>query len=202
MVDAPVAMDEQRGRAGRSGSREGEGGYEPPQSPDEDHWAWLGLKVALAMLVANFAASKAGFDAPTWSVLTAAFLATNPPIASGHAALKKVVALAVGIALGVGGAFLASTMPGPPLLHIGVVGLVAGALGSRSPDYLFAAVVGTVVTFVGAGGGDPLAEVATKTVCMVLIGCAVGPAVAWAVEKVRAWHHERRAGGARTEDAA
>ena len=200
MVDSPVVVERERSPGARAPSRERESdasddgesrGYEPPQSPGEDHWAWLGLKVALAMLIANFAATRLGFDAPTWSVLTAAFLASNPPIASGKAALKKVVALAVGIALGVAGAYLANAMPGPPLFHIALVGFVAGALGSRSPDYLFAAVVGTVVTFVGSGGGDPMWEVATKTVCMVLIGCVVGPSVVWAVEKVRAWRHER-----------
>ena len=165
--------------------------YDPPQSPDEDHWLWLGLKVASAMMLANFVALRLGFEAPTWSVLTAAFLATSPPIASGKAAAKKLVALAVGIVLGVAGALMADAMSGIATLHIGVVGLVAGMLGSRSPDYLFAAVVGTVVTFVGSGGGDPTMEVATRTVCMVLIGCAIGPAVVWVIERVREQLHKR-----------
>ena len=168
----------------------GKNGYEPPKSPDEDHWLWLGLKVAFAMLIANFIAIRLGFEAPTWSVLTAAFLATSPPIASGKAALKKLVALAVGIVLGVAGALAADSLSGAPMLHIGLVGLVAGVLGSRSPDYLFAAVVGTVVTFVGSGGDDPTMEVAVRTVCMVLIGCAVGPAVVWVIERVREKMHD------------
>lgn len=159
--------------------------YQPPESPDQDTALWLGLKMACAMLLANFIALRLGFESPTWSVLTAAFLATSPPIASGKAALKKLVALAVGIVLGVAGALAADTLSSVALLHLGVVGLVAGALGSRSPDYLFAAVVGTVVTFVGSAGGDPTMEVATRTVCMVLIGCAVGPAVVWVIERVR-----------------
>ena len=180
------------GRSDGDASPAGERGYEPPSSPDEDSAFWLGLKVALAASIANFIAIRSGFDAPTWSVLTASFLATNPPIASGRAALRKMVALAVGIALGLAGAFMASAMSGLPMLHIALVGLVAGALGSRSPDYLFAAVVGTVVTFVGSGGGNPPVEVAARTVVMVLIGCAVGPAVVWTVEKLRARLHERR----------
>ena len=165
--------------------------YEPPQSPDEDMWYWLGLKVACAMMLANFVALRLGFEAPTWSVLTAAFLATSPPIASGKAAVKKLVALAVGIVLGVAGALMADAMSGVATLHIGLVGLVAGVLGSRSPDYLFAAVVGTVVTFVGSGGDDPTLEVAVRTVCMVLIGCAIGPAVVWVIERVREGMHKR-----------
>ena len=159
--------------------------YQAPQSPDQDTWLALGLKVGIAMILADMIARGVGFASPTWSVLTAAFLATSPPIASAKAALKKMIAMAVGIGLGVAGAYAAQAMSGVPSLHFLLVGAVAGILGSRSPDYLFAAVVGTVVTFVGSGGGDPTAEVATRTVCMILIGCAVGPAVVFAVERLR-----------------
>ena len=165
--------------------------YQPPQAPDEDSALSLGIKVALAMLVADAVARGFGFESPTWSVLTAAFLATSPPIASLHAAFKKVVALMVGIALGALGAWSAIQMAGVTPLHFAMVGLVAGFLGSRSPDYLFAAVVGTVVTFVGSGGGDPLPEVVTATTCMVLIGCVIGPVAAWLVERFKRWRFER-----------
>ena len=147
--------------------------------------------MGLAMLIADAVARASGFEQPTWSVLTAAFLATSPPIGSIKAALRKLVALAVGIALGAAGAYAATLMSGVPSLHFALVGLVAGFLGSRSPDYLFAAVVGTVITFVGSGGGDPLPEVVTTTACMVLIGCVVGPAVVWFVERVRRVWAER-----------
>ena len=160
-------------------------GYEPPQKPEQESWYWLGAKVGLSMVLADLVARNAGFDSPTWSVLTAAFLATSPPIASAKAAGRKLVALAVGIALGAGGAYLAELLSGVPAIHFALVGIVAGILGSRSSDFLFAAVVGTVVTFVGAGGGDPLPEVVTTTACMVMIGCAIGPAVVWAVERVK-----------------
>ena len=179
-----------RSREDEASDREQTGGYKPPESPDEDHFVWLGLKVALAMLIANIVALRLGFDSPTWSVLTAAFLATSPPIASGKAAMKKIIALGVGIALGVAGALMADTMSSIAMLHIGLVGLVAGMLGSRSPDYLFAAVVGTVVTFVGSGGSDPTMEVAVRTVCMVLIGCAIGPMVVWVIERIRRQLHK------------
>ena len=171
-------------------------GYQPPQSPEDDHWLSLGIKVAAAMLIANIVATRSGFEDPTWTVLTAAFLATSPPIASAKAAGKKIVALFIGVALGAAGAYVAQSMSGVPSLHFALVGLVAGALGSRSADYLFAAVVGTVITFIGSGGGDPLPEVIATTTVMVLIGCAIGPVVVWVVERVkRAWY-ERRHGTA------
>lgn len=170
-----------------------EGGYTPPQSPEQDHPLALGIKVALAMWIADAVARSCGFDQPTWTVLTAAFLATSPPLASASAAQQKVVAMFVGIVLGAIGAYSASLMSGVPSIHFALVGLVAGFMGSRSPEYLFAAVVGTVVTFVGTGGGDPLHEVVTTTICMILIGCVVGPLVVLGVEKVRAVMHERRA---------
>ena len=171
--------------------------YHPPQTPGEDNPLALALKVGGAMLVADAVARSLGFEDRTWCILTAAFLATSPPIASGKAALRKIVALFVGIALGVAGALAAGALSGVPMLHIGLVGLVSGFLGTRSPDYLFAAVVGTVVTFVGSGGGDPAIEVAANTVCLVLLGCAIGPAVVWLIERARRFGHERRvAGGA------
>ena len=183
-------VDERRERDGL-GSARGEAGYTSPQSPDRDHPLALGVKVGLAMWLADMIARALGFEAPTWSVLTAAFLATNPPLASARAAVRKTVALAVGLTLGVVGAYAAQAMSGVPTVHFAVVGLFAGWLGSRSPDYLFAAVVGTVVTFVGSGGGDPTAEVATRTICMVLIGCVIGPVVVFAVERVRRFWHDR-----------
>ena len=167
--------------------------YAPPEAPEDNPWYVLGLKVALAMTAGYLLARLCGFESPTWTVLTAAFLATSPPIDSGRAAVKKAVALAVGVSLGAAGAYATQLLPQFPYLHIAVVGFVAGVLGSRSPDYLFAAVVGTVVTFVGSSGGDPLPEVVVQTTCMVLIGCAVGPATVWLVERVRARRAERRA---------
>ena len=130
-------------------------GYTPPQSPEQDHPLALGIKVALAMWLADAIARTLGFEQPTWSVLTAAFLATSPPLASLSAAKEKVIAMLVGIALGAIGAYAASLMSSVPSIHFALVGLVAGFMGTRSPEYLFAAVVGTVVTFVGTGGGDP-----------------------------------------------
>ena len=166
--------------------------YRSPRSPADDHPLALALKIGLAMLLADAIARGLGFESPTWSVLTAAFLATSPPIESARAAVKKVIAMAVGLTLGVLGAFAAKAMSGVPSIHFALVGAVTGLLGSRSPDYLFAAVVGTVVTFVGSGGSDPTIEVVTKTTCMILIGCLVGPAIVFAVERARRWWHARR----------
>ena len=181
-----------RGASDDADESDDDEGYRPPEKPEDESWYWLGAKVALSMLVADSVARSAGFDSPTWSVLTAAFLATSPPIASAKAAGRKLVALAVGIALGAAGAWSADLLSGVPSLHFAIVGLVAGVLGSRSSDFLFAAVVGTVVTFVGSGGGDPLPEVVTTTACMVMIGCTIGPAVVWLVERVKRFLWRRK----------
>ena len=172
----------------------GEDAYRPPRSPGEDRPVPLALKVGLSMSLAHGAALAAGFQTTTWSVLAAAYLATSPPFATPVAAGKKLAAGAIGIALGVAGAFAAQILEGAVLVHMGLVGAVAGTLATRSPDYLFAAVVGTIVTFAGSAGGDPLAEVAVRTACLILIGCAVAPVVVFAVERVRRalWHRRRR----------
>ena len=187
----PVAhpADAASGRRGRVGARDA---YHPPESAEDDHWLSLGAKVAIAMFLGDLVARASGFDDPTWSVISAAYLATSPPFASIGAVLRKLLALTVGIALGCGGAFLAEPLAGVPSLHFAVVGLIVGALATRSADYLFAAVVATIVTFVGARGGDPLPEVLTTTACMVIIGCAVGPGVVWSVERGRRLLAERR----------
>jgi uncharacterized membrane protein YccC len=173
--------------------RTDDAGYDPPASAEENPWYVLSLKVGLATMLGYLVARACGFEDPTWSVLAAAFLATSSPIASVGSALRKSLALLVGAALGAFGAISAAWLSGVPALHIALVGLTAGLLASRSSDYLFAAVVGTVVTFAASGGGDPIAEVVVTTICMVLIGCVVGPAVVWCVERVRKAWTERSA---------
>ena len=167
--------------------------YHPPESAEDDHWLSLGVKVAVAMYLADTLSRAGGFDEPTWAVISAAYIATSPPFASLEAVLRKIVALAVGIALGFAGAYTATLLSGIPSLHFVLVGLITGALATRSADYLFAAVVATIVTFAGAGGGDPLPEVLVTTACLVLIGCAVGPVVVWCVERIKRFMVERRA---------
>lgn len=172
--------------------------YRPPASPDEDRPVWLAVKVATAMVLAQWLATSAGFEQPTWSVLTAALLATSPPLSSAGAAGRKVLATFVGIALGAAGAYASQALASYIYVHVVIIGLVAGSLGTRSPDYLHAAVVGTVVTFLGASGSDPVAEVVFRTACMILIGCAVGPVAVHVVERIRRalW---RRGSGNRPE---
>ena len=168
--------------APRGDASDGDG---TPDGPEQHHWLWLGVKMALAMYLADLAARAAGFADPTLSVISAAFLATDGPLGSFRTAGRRVLALGVGLAVGTAGALAGDLLSGVPSLHFALLGLVVGALGSRSSDYLFAAVVGTVVTFVGAGGSDPLVEVVVATGCMVAIGCVVGPAVVWATERLR-----------------
>ncbi len=168
-------------------------GYRPPQSPAEDNAVALGLKISLAMLIADLVARRLfGFEAPTWSVVTAAYLATNPPIGSAGSALRKVAAMVVGLGLGAAGAYLGQAMSGLPSVHFFFVGLVGGWLATRSADYVFAAVVGAIVTFIGLNGNDPIHETLASTALMIVIGCTVGPATVYAIERARAWLHGRR----------
>ena len=167
--------------------------YRSPDGPEDDDWWSLGLKVGLATVTGYLVAVACGFDTPTWSVLTAAFLATAPPASTIWSAGRRALAMLVGVALGGAGAYATTLFPQFPAASVAAVGFVAGALGSRSADYLFAAVVGTVVTFAGLNATDPLAEVIVATACMVLIGCVVGPAVVWGVERARRALAERRA---------
>ena len=76
---APAA--DEAARTGRDAAA-----HRSPESPEEDHWLSLGLKVSGAMLLGDLVARLCGFEDPTWSVITAALLATSPPFASARPA--------------------------------------------------------------------------------------------------------------------
>lgn len=168
--------------------------YEPPESPVDDHPLWLGAKIATAMFLADILLSTVvGFQSPTWGILVAAFLATEPPQSSHSAALKKFAAAALGAVLGVAGAYANQFVPGNgAALTFAVIGLIGGILASRSADLIFAVVVGTVITFVGQTGNETVFVEAMQAALMILAGCVIGPSVVWAVEKLRAWLWQRK----------
>ena len=165
----------------------GRDAYEPPRSPEDDHALWLALKIGAAMFLANLIATNLGFMTPTWSIILAAYLAMEPPVSSAKTAFGKVIAMAVGLCLGIVGAYLNDGMTSLPSVTFGVVGLVAGFLATRSANYLFAAVVATIITFTAQGGNQPIIEEAVAAACMIAIGCLTGPSVVWVVERLRAW---------------
>ena len=167
-------------------------GYVPPETPEQDSPLWLGLKIAAAMFLADLIASTIGFEAPTWSIIVAAYLSTQPPLSSVGGAKEKLMAMVVGLALGTLFAWLHQFVPAQGVaLTFGVIGFVAGALAVRSSNYVFAGVVATIVTFTAQTGEEPVLTEAVRAGCMIAIGCAVGPAVVWAVERLRAWRHAR-----------
>ena len=168
--------------------------YEPPEGPVDDHPLWLGTKIAIAMFLADLILSTGlKLESPTWGILVGAFLATEPPQNSGGAALKKIGAALIGAVLGIAGAYANQFVPGgASAVTFAVIGLVAGALASRSADLLFAAVVATVITFVGQTGNETVVGEAIMAAIMIGVGAIVGPLVVWTVERLRARLHDRR----------
>ena len=159
-----------------------------PGEDDEDAgaepWWALSLKVGLAMAMADMVARLVGVPAADLAVITAAFIAAQPPASSIGKALRRWVSALLGVALGLvaGWAVRAGALPTlAPLL----IGLIAGGLSARSTDYLHAAVVGIVVAFTIEAGERGLLPVAGEKALAVTIGCAVAPLVVLLVDRLR-----------------
>ena len=166
---------------------DGDTGYSAPTSPEEDHPLWLGGKIAAAMFLADAICSVIGFESPTWSILVAAFLATQPPQQAQSNALKRVVATGLGLVLGVVGAWANQFVPtGAAAVTFVGIGLVCGWVATRDAAYLFTVVVATVITFTAQTGNETVLVEALRAALMIGIGCIVGPTVVWAVESLRA----------------
>ena len=89
-----------------------DGGYEPPQNPTDDHPGWLATKIAVAAFLADFIASTLiGFPSPTWSIILATYLACQPPESGAASAGRKLLAMMVGVVLGVAGAWANQFVP-------------------------------------------------------------------------------------------
>lgn len=166
--------------------------YHPPAQPEEDHPLWLALKIGLSMFLADLICSLIGFAAPTFAIITAAFLSVQPPQQSVGSAARKLVAVLVGASLGVAAAYGHSFLPANGIAAtFAVIGLVGALLANRSSDYLFAVVVATVITFSAQSGEETVLVEALQGAATILIGCVVAPSVVWGVERLRAWRHER-----------
>lgn len=158
----------------------------PPDGPEDQHPLWLGAKIATAMFLAHAICTLIGFETPTWGVIVAAYLATQAPWSGIESAKQRALATAVGLALGVAGAWGNQFVPeGFALVTFVAVGLVAGWMASRDATYLFAAVVATVITLTAQTGNETVLVEALRAAMMIAIGCAVGPAVVWAFETAR-----------------
>ncbi|WP_308915673.1 hypothetical protein [Jannaschia sp. LMIT008] len=170
--------------------------YAPPQSPEEDHPLWLAIKIGTAMFLADLVCSNLiGFSSPTWSIILAAYLSVQPPIAGRASAGRRLLAMLLGLSLGVAGAYANQFVPnGASAATFAVIGLVGGYMASKGADYLFAAVVATVITFVGQSGEETVFVEAMQAGIMILVGCIVGPGTAWTVERLRGWLHDRGSG--------
>ena len=170
-----------------------DGGYEPPQNPTDDHPGWLATKIAVAAFLADFIASTLiGFPSPTWSIILATYLACQPPESGAASAGRKLLAMMVGVVLGVAGAWANQFVPnGASAATFLVIGIVGGTLAARSADYVFAAVVATVITFSAQSGEELVIVEALQAAIMIVVGCIVGPTVVFLVERFRAWRHGR-----------
>ena len=167
--------------------------YQPPSSPEDDHPAWLGLKVATAMSLTHLICTGTGFAQPTFGIITAAFTATQPPQNSRSLALKRIGATVIGAGLGVGGALFRAEVPdGFAVAAFAVIGAVVGVVATWSEAMLFAVVVAVVVTLTAQEGNETILVEAVRGAITIVVGSLIGPAVVWAVEWGRAWLWKRK----------
>ena len=167
-------------------SEDWDAGHRPLTAP-RDHPAWLmGLRLAIAVGLAGLLARWAGYSAPSWAIITAAYLAVNPPAESLRAALGDLLATAIGIALGLAGAWAWSTGEAVPIWHFMGIAFVAGLLATRNAAFIYTIVVGTVVAFSAGGGGDGAWTTALDSAAQIAIASVTAPAVVWTLEFLRA----------------
>ena len=160
-----------------------------PGEGDEDAgaepWWALSLKVGAAMTIADLAARLLGLPASDLAVITAAFVAAQPPATSIGTALRRWAAAMLGVALGVAAGWAVRATGAPPPLAPLAIGLVAGALSVRSTDYLHAAVVGIVVSFAVEATDRGVPAIAWEKGLAVSIGCLAAPLVVLAIGRAR-----------------
>ena len=172
--------------------REDRPGPQPHETAEQHAPAWLALKFALACFLVAALAKLAGYSNPTTGIISAAFLVASGPVESLRSAGARMAALAIGVILGIGGAFWA--LPGEvvPLLFFPLLGAAAGVLATWSRSFIYVTVIGVVVATTGVDAEDGVWATAAEVAVQVAISCFVAPAVVWAAEKAHATWRERR----------
>ena len=166
-------------------SEDTEHGHRPLGAPG-DHPAWLmGLRLALAVGASALVARLLGYGTPSWAIITAAYIATNPPAESLRTALSDLAAAVLGILFGLAAAWTFPAGEAVPVWHFVLIAFVGGACATRHPAFVYTVVVGTVVAFSAGEGAETPIEVALDCAALILIAVVLAPGVVWALEWVR-----------------
>lgn len=173
--------------------REDRPGAQPHEGAEEHSPLWLAFKFAFACLLVAAITKAIGYDNPTTGIISSAFLVANGPMSTVRTAAVRMGALAIGAAIGVGGAFWGQGNENVvPLLYYPLLGAATGALAAKSQPLLYITVIGAVVATTGAQSETGVWATATEVAAQVAISCVIGPAVVWGTEKVHAMVRERR----------
>lgn len=158
-----------------------------PDGPEDDRAPWLAAKLGIAMALAYVAARLVGFEAPTWSVISAGFVAVEPPKGALKTAAQRVLAMGFGVALGIAAAY--ASEPLGTAGRTAVIAALGGAVAllvTRSSGLMFALVIAAVVAFAAPPAEETIPVEALRIAAMSLIGVLAAPPVVWAVEALRA----------------
>ncbi|MBM2574732.1 FUSC family protein [Jannaschia sp. Os4] len=158
-----------------------------PDGPEDDHPAWLAMKLGGAMALAYAVARLVGFEEPTWSVISAGFVAVEPPVDALRTARQRIVAMAIGVAIGVAAAYASGHLgiAGRAAL-MAVVGAAVAFVVNKASGLMFALVIAAVVAFAAPTAEETIPVEALRIAAMSLIGVLAAPLVVWAVEAARA----------------
>ncbi|WP_308916014.1 hypothetical protein [Jannaschia sp. LMIT008] len=167
--------------------RETTPGYRPPEAPEEDAWWVLAAKFAVALTASAGLCRMLGLTGVSTAVIAASFLVASAPVAALRATVLRVLALAMGAALGVVGGVLGQGADGVvPVWYFVVVGGVVGVMASHNATLIYTAAIAAVVAGAGATRTDPLATIVWETSLQLTLGTIVALAVVWLFEGARA----------------
>lgn len=167
--------------------RETTGGYSPAESAEQHEWWWLALKFSIAWALIDLLCGALAMPSPSTGVIAAGFLVSSPPVAAAWTTVWRIAGMFVGAAAGVAGAYWGLATGGEvPTLFFVLFGVVVGAMASRRDALTYAAVIGAVVAAQGVQDDTSVPNVAFETALQLVVGCAIGLAVIWAMEHARA----------------
>ena len=167
--------------------REDRPGAQPHQGAEEHAPWWLAFKFALACLLVAAITKWMGYSNPTTGIISSAFLVANGPMETVKTATVRMGALAIGAAIGVGGAYWGQGNENVvPLLYYPLLGVVTGLLAAKSQPLLYITVIGAVVATTGAQADTGVLATAMEVAVQIAVSCVVGPLVVWGTEKVHA----------------
>ncbi len=167
--------------------RETTGGYSPPEKAEHHEWWWLAAKFSVCWAIIDLLCGALGMPSPSTGVIAASFLVTSPPVAAVKTTVWRVLAMFIGAAAGAGGAYWGLATDGEiPTTFFILFGVLVGAMTTYTSALAYAAVIGVVVAAQGVSSDTSVPTIVWETGLQLVIGCAVGLAVIWSFEKLRA----------------